>query len=215
VRTALRDALGDLYRNSWRFVLANSCLSAAVLLPLVLAVTTTVLAPVLLVLLAGPVCAGLVHCVVAVTQGETGEVRVADFARGVRRHWRRGLLLGTVLALVTVAGLTAVRFYAARGGIWTVGAFACGYALAATALFQLVLWPVAVHQADRPLAAAATAAAQVFLRRWPAVLALGAILAVVNLLGIAAVLPFLTFTVAFSFLAAAHLVLPPRPALEA
>jgi hypothetical protein len=188
-RRVLVAALGDLYRNSWRFVIANGCLAAAVLMPVGVAVRTAVPAPLLLVLLSGPAGAGLVHCAVLVTRGESGEVRVADFGRGLRRHWRRGLALGTLAGLVAVAGVSAVRFYAARGGVWTVAAFGCGYLLAAAALFQLVLWPVAVSRAGRPPAETARAAAAVFLRRWPAVLRLGAVLLVVNLVGAVAVLP--------------------------
>lgn len=209
---ALRAAAGDLYRNSWRFVVANAALSAAVLIPFGIAVRTTVVAPLVLVLLAGPALAGLVHCAVALQQSDSGEIRVADFGRGVRRHWRRGLALGSAAAVILVAGVSAVRFYAGLGGAWTVVAFGSGYLLLAALLFQLVLWPVAVHVADRPLRAAAGEALAIFLSRWPAVLGLGLALLLVNLAGIAAVLPFLTFTIAFSFLAAAHLVLPrPNP----
>jgi hypothetical protein len=131
----------------------------------------------------------------------------------VRRHWRRGAALGALAALVAVAGVSAVRFYGGRGGVWTVAAFGCGYLLAAALLFQLVLWPVAVFQADRPLTDAGRAAAVLFLHHWPAVLRLGAVLLLVNLIGIVAVLPFLTFTVAFSFLAAARMLLPELPRL--
>jgi hypothetical protein len=213
---ALAAAAGGLYRNSWRFVVANAALSAAVLVPVWLAVATAVVAPLLLVpLLAGPALAGLVHCAVRLAQGDSGEIRVADFGAGVRRHWRRGLTLGVLVALVLVAGAVAVREYAVRGGPFLLLAFACAYVLAAVVLFQLVLWPVAVLRADRTLRAAAAEALAVFLARWPAVLALGLGLLLVNLVGTAAVLPVLTFTVAFSFLAAAHLVLPPPdPLLE-
>jgi len=216
VRGALAAAAGALYRNSWRFVVANAALSAAVLVPVWLAVATAVAAPLLLVpLLAGPALAGLVHCAVTLQQGDTGEIRVGDFGVGVRRHWRRGLALGSLVAVVLVAGSVAVRAYAGRGGPFLLLAFACAYLLTAVVLFQLVLWPVAVHGADRPLRPAAAEAMRIFLSRWPAVLGLGLGLLLVNLVGIAAVLPVLTFTVAFSFLAAAHLVLPrPDPLVE-
>jgi hypothetical protein len=212
VRAALGAAVRDLYRNSWRFVVANGCLAAAVLAPVWLAVQTAVPALLLLALLAGPACAGLVHCAVLTTVDAAGEVRVADFGRGVRRHWRRGLALGVLAGLVAVAGFTAIRFYAGRGGLWTVAAFGCGYLLVMAALFGLVLWPVAVHRADRPLAEAGRAAGLLFLHRWRAVLRLGAVLLAVNLAGALAVLPALTFTVALSFLAAARLLLPAAPA---
>lgn len=210
VGSALAAALGDLYRNSWRLMLANAVLSAAVLLPVWLSVATATVAPLLLAAAAGPALAGLVHCAVTLDQADSGEIRIAEFGRGVRRHWRRGLTLGALVAPVLVAGAVAVREYAGRGGPFLVPAFACAYVLVAVVLFQLVLWPVAVHRADRPLRWAAVEAAATFLSRWPAVLALGLVLLLVNLVGAAAVLPLLTLTVAFSFLAAAHLVLP-RP----
>jgi hypothetical protein len=215
VGAALRAAAGDFYRNSWRFVLANCCLSAVLLAPVAAAMASTVLAPVLLVLAAGPVAAGLVHCAVLAAQRESGEVRVADFGRGVCRHWRRGLALAVLTAFVGIAGLVAIWFYAGRGGVWTVGAFGCGYLLAAAALYGLVLWPVAIRHADWPLPAAARQAAALALARWPALLALGAALLLVNLAGTLAVLPVLTCTVSFSFVAAARLVLPPPDLPEA
>jgi hypothetical protein len=216
----MRAALGDLYRNSWRFVLANGCLAAAVLVPVWLAIELATPAPLLLMLLAGPAGAGLVHCAVSCVDGAvhgSGDIRVADLGQGVRRHWRRGLALGGLLGLIVVAGVGAVRFYAGRGGVWTVAAFGCGYLLAAAMLFQLVLWPVAIRLADRPLVDALRAAGVLFAHRWPAVLRLGAVLLVVNLAGAVAVLPLLTVTPAFSFLAAARLLLPapqPAPALS-
>jgi hypothetical protein len=211
VRAALRGALSDLYRNSWRFVLANGCLAASVLVPVWLAIELAAPAPLLLLVLAGPACAGLVHCAVSAVDDSvhgSGDVRAADMGHGVRRHWRRGLALGALLGLVVVAGVSAIRVYAGRGGVWTVAAFGCGYLLAVAVLFQLVLWPAAIRLADRRLAEAFRAAAAQFAYRWSAVLRLGAVLFVVNLAGAVAVLPLLTVTVAFSFLAAARLLAP-------
>jgi hypothetical protein len=206
VRAALRAAVGDLYRNSWRLVPANLAVAAAVAVPVGLAIWTTVLAPVVLVVLAGPALAGLAHAAVLLSTGDSGEIALADVGAGVRRLWRRGLALGALCALVGLAGVTAIRFYAGLGGPWVVAAFACGYLLAAFAVFQLVLWPVAVSRTDCPLRTVLTGAVATFLARWPSVLGLGAVLLVVNLVGIAAVLPFATVTVAFSFLAAARLL---------
>ncbi len=210
VRTALAEAVGGLYRNSWRLVVANAAVAAAVLVPLGLAIRTASLVPMVLAVLAGPALAGLAYCVVTLQQSDTGEIRVADFGIGVRRLWRRGLALGGVAALVLIAGVVAVLDYLARGGVFLVPAFLCAYLLVVVVLFQLVLWPLAAHQADRPLATTVAAAFAVLLHRWRAVLALGLVLLPVTLLGAAAVLPLLTLTVAFSLLAAAHVVLP-RP----
>jgi hypothetical protein len=60
------------------------------------------------------------------------------------------------------------------------------------------------------------AALDVTFRRPLETIALGVVLLVVNLAGAAAALmPLLTLTVAFSFLAAAHYVLPRNPLREA
>jgi hypothetical protein len=208
VLTALGAAVRDLYRNSWRLVVANSCVALAVLVPAWVAVELAVPAPLLLALLAGPACAGLAYCAVSIVDDEAGggagEIRIATFGRGVRLRWRRGLALGALFGLVLLAGVSAVRFYAERGGVWLLAAFGCGYLLAAAVLFQLVLWPVAARGAERPLASAA----EVFLRCWPAVLRLGAVLLVVNVVGALIILPLLTFTIAYSFLASARLLAP-------
>jgi hypothetical protein len=53
------------------------------------------------------------------------------------------------------------------------------------------------------------------MRRPRAAFGLAFALTLVNLAGLAAALmPFLTLTIAYSFLAAAHFALPPRPLLE-
>jgi hypothetical protein len=206
VRGALGAAIGDLYRNSWRLVPANLAVAAAVLVPVGLAIWTTRPAPLVLVLLAGPALAGLARAAVQVVTGDSGEVRLADVVAGTRLLWRRGLALGALAALVTLAGVTAIRFYAGRGPVWTVAAFGCGYLLAAFWVFQIGLWPLAALRPDRPLATVFAEATELLLARWPAVLRLAAVLLAVNLLGAVLVLPVLTVTVAFSSLAAARLL---------
>jgi hypothetical protein len=79
-------------------------------------------------------------------------------------------------------------------------------------LYQLVLWPLAVQDTARPLREVAVEAAAVLVRRPGATVALGVALLVVNALGVlAAVLPFLTTTIAYTALAAARFVIAPRP----
>ena len=74
-----------------------------------------------------------------------------------------------------------------------------------------MLTTVAVADPERPLRVVARDAATVGARRPGATLLLGLSLLLVNLLGIAAaVMPFLTLTVAYSFLAVAHFVVPPE-----
>jgi len=177
---ALRAALRDLYAHSWRFFLLNAALSAC-LVPL--AVAGFWAPPTWLLLLAGgPLAAALAHCAVVVAT--TGELRLREALTGLRLHWRRGLYLGAVFAGVTALG---------------------GYAV----VFQLVLWPLAVFDRDRPPRLVIEEALRIVLARPLQALGLTLALALVNLLGLAlAVVPFLTLTIAYSFLAAAHFAIP-------
>ena len=72
-----------------------------------------------------------------------------------------------------------------------------------------MLFTFAIAEPDQPLRLAARDAAALGARRPGATLLLGLTLLLVNLAGVAAaVMPFLTLTVAYSFVAVAHFVLP-------
>ena len=84
------------------------------------------------------------------------------------------------------------------------------YLLLALLVFQLVLWPLAVSD-PRPLRIVVEEALRTMLSRPLQALALTLALVLVNLIGVAlAIVPFLTLTVAYSCLAAAHFALPPE-----
>ena len=204
----LRRAARDFYEESWRLVALNTALSAYVLA--VLAVAS--FAPLALVLLvgAGPLAAALVAAAVIVV--ESGSLTFVETADTVRRCWRRGLVLAGTLALGILATVVAVRFYAASGTpTWPLAVLVL-YLGAIFFLYQLVLWPLAVRDSERPLLDVAAEAAAVLVRRPGAVVALGLALLLVNALGVvAAVLPFLTVTIAYSALAAARLTIASRP----
>ena len=205
---ALGAALRDLYQQSWRLFLLNAALSAFVV-PVAIA-GFWIPALWLLLVLAGPLAAGLMHCAVVVASTE--ELRLRDAVAGVRIHWRRGLALGALLAVVAVVGAHAVSFYASRVLLLAVVAV---YLLVVFCAFQLVLWPLAVLERERPARRVLEDALRALVARPVQALALTAILAVVNVLGLAAaIIPFLTLTIAYSFLVAAHFVLPETP-LEA
>ena len=212
VGAALRTALGDFYRQSWRLFLLNAALSAFVV-TLVLAGAYVPMALVLLVL-AGPLAAALMHC--AVTLAQTEDLRLAEAVTGLRLHWRRGLVLWAVALAVVGAGATALVSYA-RAGTWAVPLVLLTlYVLVVFALVQLALWPLAVFERDRELKAVVRDAARAVLRRPAGFAALGLVLALLNLAGAAAALaPLLTLTVAYSALAAAHFTLPRSPIREA
>lgn len=207
VGTALRRALRDFYGQSWRLFVLNSALSGFVLA--VLAAGFWYAPALVLLVLAGPLAAALMHC--AITLVQTGELSLRDAVTGARLHWRRGLVLGLLVLLVGVAAAFAVQFYAGIGGwAWPLALVALYLALLFGVL-QVVLWPLAVFEFQRPLSEVARDSLGRFLRRPAAGLALALALLVVNLIGlVAALVPFLTLTVAYSFLTAAHFVLP-RP----
>jgi hypothetical protein len=120
-------------------------------------------------------------------------------------------VLGLIVAVVTAAGAFAIADYGSRqAAAWPL-AFLTGYVLAAVALVQLHLWPLAAAHPDDSLRALLARAGTAVVRRPGATLRLGLVLLLVNLLGLAAaVMPFLTLTIAYSFLAAAHFALAPE-----
>jgi hypothetical protein len=201
-RKALGLAVADLYRNSWRLVPINAALGAVLVLSAVAAVA--VHAFVVLAVLAGPVAAALAHC--SVTLVRTGNLALADGWEGLRLHWRRGLALGASgAALVVLAGV-AVRFYTRSNVGWPF-AFLTLYLVLLLGFYAVVLMTVAVAEPDEPLRRAARQAAAVAAQRPGAALLLCLALLLVNLAGFAAALmPFLTITVAYSFVAVAHFV---------
>ncbi len=206
---SLRAALRDFYHHSWRFFLLNAALSAFVV---PIAVAGLWVPPVwLLLVAAGPLAAALMHC--AIAAAVTDELRLHDALTGLRLHWRRGLALGTVVVVGALAGVYAIRFYSGRGAL--VLAALGVYFLLAFGVFQLVLWPLAVFEFASPIRRVAADALRTLLRRPLQAFVLALALLAVNLAGVAAaVMPFLTLTIAYSFLAAARFALPPTTTLE-
>jgi hypothetical protein len=211
LRTALGVAAADLYHQSWRLVVLNTLLGSVIVL-IVLASLASPLA-LLLVVLLGPAAATVMHC--AITLAQTEQLRLAEALTGLRRHWRRGLLLGLLVGLAALLGALAVSFYARAGAwAWPFAALTL-YLVLAFLVFQLALWPLAVFEEARSFRTVAHEAAAAVLRRPAGFLGLALALVVVNSLGlVAAILPFLTLTIAYSFLVAAHFALPKNPGRE-
>jgi hypothetical protein len=203
-RDALTHALRDFYEQSWRLLAVNAALGT-VLVTSVLAALAFPPASVL-VIAAGPVAAALVHC--AVTLVRTGELAFADAWDGLRLHWRRGCALGAAGAMLLVLGVLAIGVYA-NSSLWPL-AFLALYLLVLLGVYQLFLWTLAIAHRDRALGAVARETLAVVAARLPAALALGLALLFVNVAGVAAaVMPFLTLTVAYTFLATARFLLEP------
>jgi hypothetical protein len=208
---ALRAAFADFYRQSWRLALLNVAFSVAAIL---VAFSAAAWRPSLVLAAAlGPLVAALMHC--AVTLAQTEELRLADALEGLRLHWRRGLALGAATLVVAVAGVYAVAFYARGHALAWPLAFLVAYVLGLVAVYELVLWPLAVFERERPLREVARAAALVLVRRPAATVGLALALLLVNALATAlAVMPLLTLSISYSFLVAAHFALPRNPIRE-
>jgi hypothetical protein len=201
---AMRLALRDLYDNSWRLVPLNAVLGALLVAAGVAAYA--IHAALVLLVLAGPVAAALVHC--AVTVVRTGNLAFADGLDGLGAHWRRGLVLGACGLAFALLAAIAYRFYANSTFAWPL-AFVAAYLVVLLGVFQVVLWTLAIAEPERGLRTVARDAAEFVARRPAATLLLGLGLLLVNVAGIAAaVMPFLTLTVAYSFVAVAHFALP-------
>ena len=211
VGTALRRAVRDLYEESLRLVTLNAVLGVYVVLVLALAVAFP---PALVLLLgAGPLLAGLVGAAVIVV--DTGSVSIAEAREALRRCWRRGLVLGLAVAAAAGVSVVAFVFYGGAGTLaWPLAVLVL-YLGGMVGLYQLVLWPIALRDCERPLGEAARQAGAVLAARPVATLLLGLALLAVNLAGLVlGVLPFLTLTLAYSALAAARFALPPTPIEE-
>jgi hypothetical protein len=201
---ALRLACVDLYRNSWRLVPVNAALGAVLVFSAVAAVAVHAL--LVLAVLAGPLAAALAHC--SVTLVRTGNLALADAWEGLRLHWRRGLALGAAGVVLGVLGALAVHFYTRSSAGWPL-AFLTLYLVVLLGIYAAVLTTVAVAEPGLPLTAAVRSAAALAAQRPGATLLIGLALLLVNLAGMAAaVMPFLTITIAYSFVAVAHFVLP-------
>jgi hypothetical protein len=194
---ALLDALGDGYRHSWRLVVVN-CAAGAVIFAAALGAAYALPAA-LIAVAAGPILAALAYSAVVITQ--EGRLEWSDVGDGLRLHWRRGVALGAIATGGIALGILATWFYAHRG-LWPFAALSA-YLLAAFCVWQLVAWPLAVAGVERPL----VRAAQELLRRPASAITLGVVLVVINAASIVTIVPLLTITLAFSFLATAHFVL--------
>jgi hypothetical protein len=203
-RRALGLAFGDLYRNSWRLVPVNAALGAVIVFSAVAAIAVHAL--LVLAVLAGPLVAALAHG--SVTLVRTGNLALADVWEGLRLHWRRGLALGAAGVALGVLAALAVHFYTRSSVGWPL-AFLTLYLVVLLGIYAAVLTTIAVANPELPLRVIARNAATLAAQRPGATLLLGLALLLVNLAGVAAaVMPFLTVTVAYSFVAVAHFVLP-------
>ncbi len=205
LRSAMSLALRDFYANSWRLVAVNAVLGAV----LVVAVLATLAEPlaIVFVVATGPVIAALVHCTVTLVR--TGDFTLADAVEGLRRHWLRGLELSGAGAALAALGLLALRFYTGAA-LWPL-AFLTLYLLVLLAIFGFVVWTVAIAAPDRSLGAVVRESASLTAARPGQTVILGLALLFLNVAGVVvAVMPFLTLTVAYTFLVTARFLVTPE-----
>jgi hypothetical protein len=207
VRSALRSALVDTYNFSWRLLVVNTALSVAVAL-VVLFVSTFPLVLFVAPLVAGPIVAALAYCVVTLIREQ--EFRLSDAVAGIRRFWKRGFVLGGIFGLLLLLGTLAVAFYSSERHRVLPLAVLAVYVVVVAALILLVSWLFAIANPERGVGDALRRACLLALHAPTRMLLFGTALFLINLLGAVTVLPLLTLTVAYSFLATARLVLPPE-----
>ena len=82
----------------------------------------------------------------AVIVVETGSLAFVEVFEGLRRCWLRGLVLAGALALGVLATILAFRFYGDAGTLaWPLAVLVL-YLAGIFALYQLVLWPLAIRR---------------------------------------------------------------------
>lgn len=207
VRSALRAAAVDTYQFSWRLFVLNTALSAGIVL-IVVFVSAFPLVLFVAPLVTGPLAAGLVYSVVTLIREQ--ELRLSDAVAGLRRFWKRGFVLGGISGLVLLLGALAVMFYGSERHRVLPLAVLAVYVVAIAFLVLLVAWLFAIAEPEHGVADALRRASSLILRSPARMLLFGAALFLVNLVGAVTVVPILTLTIAYSFLATARLVLPPE-----
>ena len=122
--------------------------------------------------------------------------------------------MGSLVALLLILTVFAVGFYGGQGALAWPLAILVLYVAGIVGVVQVALWPLAVVEHASSFPVLARDAVLQCARRPGASVGLAAALLLVNVLGIAAaVLPFLTMTIAYSFLAAARFFVP-QPSTE-
>jgi hypothetical protein len=212
VRHVLRQAVGDLYYNSWRFLGANVLLGT-LLIVIVLASVGSAWALVLLPLAAVPAAGMLRMATVLVRDGHCD---FGDLLDVIRRPWMP-LAVGMAQALVALVLVVDMRLGAAIGS-------SVGLVLTVSALYGLVIgwayasvaWPLLVdpERDGEPIAGRLKLAGLVLvahpIRVGGFLVLVGIVLATAAL----AIAPFVTFAAALAWLVIARYVLPVADRIE-
>jgi len=208
----LRDAVSDLYYNSWRFFGANVLLGV-VLIVIVLAAVGSAWALVLLPLGAVP-AAGIMRMATVLVRD--GRVDFGDAMSVMRRPWM-ALAVGTAQVALALVLVVDMRLGAAIGAsIGLVLSVSALYGLLIGWAYAAVAWPLLLdpERDAEPIAARLKLAGLVLLahpiRVGGLLVAIGLLLAISAL----AIAPVVTFTVALAWLVIARFVLPVADRIE-
>jgi hypothetical protein len=128
----------------------------------------------------------------------------------LRFFWKRGLILGGLSGAILLLGALAVTFYSSERHRFLPLAVLTVYVVAVLLLVLLVGWLFAIADPEEGVAVALRRALLLALHSPARMFVLGTALFLVNLIGAVTVIPFVTLTIAYSFLATARLVLPPE-----
>lgn len=212
VGRVFREAVSDLYYNSFRFLGANMLLGVTLIVILLAAVGSAWLLA-LLPLAAVP-AAGTMRMATSLVRHRHADF--GDFTDVVRRP---GTVLGLGIAQGVVALVLAVDLWlggAIRGAFGVLLSVSALYGLLIGWAYAAVAWTLVLdpERDDVPVSARLRLAAVILLahpiRVGGYLLLVGLVLA----LSAVAIAPFLTFTVALAWLAIAHFVLPVADRIE-
>ncbi len=212
---ALRGAASDLYFNSWRLVPANLAWSVCLLAILALAAGVSLLALLLLPLLALPTV-GIYRMASLIVRGEP--VALSDAFSAWRSFGGPALALGTALLVAgSMFGFNVVTGLL-RSDVagWSLATLAF-WGLVVVALAACVAWPILVDPRRETLGARARVRLALLLVlahpvRFAALSLVLGFIVVVSTVGFAALL---TVSVSYVALVAARYVLPAADRLEA
>lgn len=214
MRLPFRDALTDLYFNSWRLVPANLIWGFVLLGVLAVSVAFPP-ALVLLVLLAVPT-AGLHRMAALLARDE--HAGFSDFIEGMRRYAAPAVAIGLAAALLAAVFTTNVVLGVRAGNPpgWFLAVMAL-YGDVALATFLISVWPVLVdpHRDELSLRRRLTLAGLIVVARPIRLLALLAIVMVILALSIVVLGAIVLVSAAFVSLLATRTVLPMVDAMEA
>ena len=212
---ALRRAAIDFYFNSWRLVPANLAWSAGLVAILVLAATVSLLALLLLPLLALPTV-GIYRLAALIVRGEP--VALSDAFTAWRRFGGPALALGTAVLAAGAMFSFNVRLGLLRGDIagWSLATLAF-WGLVVVAMAACVAWPVLVDPRRETLGSRARVRLVLLLIvAYPVrFAALGLVLGLIVAISAVGFAALLTISVSYVALVAARYVLPAADRLEA